>query len=150
MLGVQGEGVPLSQSRPFWKRECVLVTQSCPTLCDPMNCSPPGSSVHGDSLGKNTGVGSYSLLQRIFLTQGSNPSLLQKGFLPSEPPWEAPEEGSKVKLLSCVQLFAIPLTIAYQAPPSMEFSRQQYWSGLPFPPPGDLPNPGIEPRSPAL
>ena len=40
--------------------------------------------------------------------------------------------------------------IAHQAPPSMEFSRQQYWSGVPFPSPGDLPDPGIEPRSPAL
>ena len=115
-----------------------------------MDCSPPGSSVHGDSLGKNTGVGSHSLLQRIFLTQGSNPSLPQEGFLPSEPPREAPVERSEMKLLSRVQLFAIPLTIAYQAPPSVEFSRQQYWSGLPFPSPGDLPNPGIEPRSPAL
>ena len=43
-----------------------------------------------------------------------------------------------------------PWTVAHQAPPSMEFSRQEYWSGLPFPSPGDLPNPGIEPRSPAL
>ena len=41
-------------------------------------------------------------------------------------------------------------TIAHQAPPSMGFSRQEYWSGLPFPSPGDLPNPGIEPRSPEL
>ena len=55
-----------------------------------------------------------------------------------------------VKLLSRVRLFATPWTIAYQAPPSMGFSRQEYWSGLPFPSPGDLPNPGIEPRSPAL
>ena len=43
-----------------------------------------------------------------------------------------------------------PWTVAYQAPPSMEFSRQEYWSGLPFPFPGDLPNPRIKPRSPAL
>ena len=43
-----------------------------------------------------------------------------------------------------------PWTAAHQAPPSMGFSRQEYWSGLPFPPPGDLPNPGTEPRSPAL
>ena len=56
----------------------------------------------------------------------------------------------KVKSLSHVQLFATPWTVAYQAPQSMEFSRQEYWSGLPFPSPGDLPNPGIEPRSPAL
>ena len=55
-----------------------------------------------------------------------------------------------VKLLSRVWLFAIPWTGAYQAPPSMEFSRQEYWSGFPFPSPGDLPDPGIEPRSPAL
>ena len=56
----------------------------------------------------------------------------------------------KVKLLSGVQLFATPWTVAYQAPPSMEFSRQEYWSGLPFPSPGDLPDPGFEPGSPAL
>ena len=48
------------------------------------------------------------------------------------------------------RLFAIPWTVAYQAPPSMGFSRQEYWSGLPFPSPGGLPKPGIEPWSPAL
>ena len=52
-----------------------LVAQSCPTLSNPMDCSPPGSSVHGDSPGKNTGVGCHSLLQGIFPTQGSNPGL---------------------------------------------------------------------------
>ena len=52
--------------------------------------------------------------------------------------------------LSCVPLFATPWTVAYQAPPSMGFSRQEYWRGLPFPSPEDLPNPGIEPRTPAL
>ena len=51
--------------------------------------------------------------------------------------------------LSCVRLFATPWTVARQAPLSMEFSRQKYWSGLPCPPPGQLPNPGMEPRSPA-
>ena len=56
----------------------------------------------------------------------------------------------KVKLLSRVWLFATPWTVAHQAPPSMGFSRQDHWSGLPFPSPGDLPDPGIEPRSPAL
>ena len=58
---------------------CVLVAQSCPTLCDPMDSSLPSSSVHGDSPDKNTGVGCYSLLQRIFPTQGSNPHLLHHG-----------------------------------------------------------------------
>ena len=52
-----------------------------------------------------------------------------------------------VKLLSPVQLYAVPWTVAYQGPPSMEFSRQKYWSGLPFTFPGDLPDSGIEPRS---
>ena len=52
--------------------------------------------------------------------------------------------------LSRVRLFATPWTVAHQAPPSMGFSRQEYWSGLPFPFPGDLPDPGIEPRSTAL
>ena len=56
----------------------------------------------------------------------------------------------KVKSLSRVWLFATPWTVAYQALQSMGFSRQEYWSGLPFPSPGDLPNPGIEPWSPAL
>ena len=53
-----------------------LVTQLCLTLCDPMDCSPPGSSVHGDSPGKNTGVGCHAVLQGIFPTRGLNPSLL--------------------------------------------------------------------------
>ena len=52
-----------------------LVAQSCPTVCDPMDCSPPGSSVHGDSPGKNTGVGGHALLQGIFPAQGSNSGL---------------------------------------------------------------------------
>ena len=56
----------------------------------------------------------------------------------------------KVKSLSRVRLFATPWTVAHQAPLSMGFSRQEYWSGLPFPSPGDLPNPRIELRSPAL
>ena len=56
----------------------------------------------------------------------------------------------KVKSLSGVQLFVIPWTVAYQAPLSMGFSRQECWSGLPFPTPGDLPDSGIEPGSPEL
>ena len=58
-------------------------------------------------------------------------------------------EGS-LCMLNHVLTFATPWTIAHQAPLSMEFSRQEYGSGLPFPSPGDLPDPGIEPRSPAL
>ena len=57
----------------------------------------------------------------------------------------------KVKmLLNRVQIFMTPWTVGHHVPLFMGFSRQEYWSGLPFPSPGDLPNPGIEPRSPAL
>ena len=78
----------------------------------------------GDSPGKNTGVGCHFLLQCMKV---------------------------KVKSLSRVRLFTIPWTAAYQAPPSMGFSRQEYWSGLPFPSPGGLPDPGLEPAlAPAL
>ena len=55
-----------------------------------------------------------------------------------------------MKSLSRIQLFATPWTVGHQAPLSMEFSRQEYWSGLPFPSPGFLPDSGIEPGSPAL
>ena len=71
---------------PIWESLCpyfaflyacmlCLVDQLCLTLCDPMDCSPPSSSLHGDSPGKYTGVGCHALLQRIFPTQGSNPGL---------------------------------------------------------------------------
>ena len=60
------------------------------------------------------------------------------------------KKEKKVKSISCVRLFVTPWTVAHQAPPSMEFSRQEDWSGWPLPSPGDLPGPGIEPRSPAL
>ena len=56
----------------------------------------------------------------------------------------------KMKLLSLARLFATPWTVVYQASPSMGFSSQEYWSGLPFPSPGDLPDPGVELGSPTL
>ena len=80
--------------------------QSCPTLCDPIDGSPPGSPRPWDSPGKNTGVGCHCLLQCM-----------------------------KVKLLSRVRLSVTPWTAAHQAPLSMGFSRQEYWSGLPLPSP---------------
>ena len=63
---------------------------------------------------------------------------------------QLPQYRSEVKSLSHVRLFVTPWTVAHQAPQSMGFSRQEYWSGLSFPSPGGLPDPGIEPRSPAL
>ena len=87
----------------------------------------------------------------IFLTEGLNLYLLfllhwQVSFFTANATWEAHE----VKLLSSVRLFVTPWAVAYQVPPSMGFSRQEYWSGLPFPSPGDLPHQGIKPRSPTL
>ena len=71
---------------------------------------------------------------------GRHPALLTAGFFPL-----------KVKvLLSRVQLFLTPWTVAREAPLSMGFPRQEYWSGLPFSSPGDLPDPGVKPTSPAL
>ena len=84
--------------------------QSYPTLCDPIEGSPPGSPVPG------------SLQARTLEWVAISFSNAQK--------WKV-----KVKSLSCVQLSATPWTAAYQAPPSMEFSRQEYWSGVPFPSP---------------
>ena len=61
------------------------------------------------------------------------------------------DERNQVNVsLSRVRLFVTPWTVAHQMPLSIEFFRQEYWSGLPCPPPGDLPNPEIEPRSPTL
>ena len=79
IFAVQGTLKSLSQpsfeKNNIWGRMLCLVTQSCPTLWDPIECSLPGTSVHGDSPGNNTGVGRHALLQGIFPTQGSNPRL---------------------------------------------------------------------------
>ena len=82
--------------------------QSCPTLCDPIDGSPPGSPPPWDSPGRNTGVGCYFLLQCM-------------------------KVKVKVKSLSRVRLLETLWTAAYQAPPSMGFSRQGYWSAVPLP-----------------
>ena len=60
---------------------CCLVSQLCLTLCNTMDCSPPGSSVHGDSSGKNTRVSCHALLQEFFPTQGSKPGFLHCGWI---------------------------------------------------------------------
>ena len=94
-----------------------LVAQSCLTLCDPIDCSPPGFSVHGDSPGRNTGVGCHALLQGIFPTQGSNPGHPHCRWIL----YGLSHEGSPRSGL-----------------------------GDTIPSPDDLPDPGIEPGSPAL
>ena len=87
--------------------------QSCPTLCDPIDSSPAGSPIPG------------ILQARTLEWVAISFSNARK--------WKL-----KVKSLSRVQLLATPWTAAYQAPPSMGFSRQAYWSGVPFPSPGKV------------
>ena len=84
--------------------------QLCPTLWDPMDGSPPGSPVPGSLMARTLEWVAIS-----FSTAGK---------------WKG-----KVKSLSCIGLFMTPWTVAYQAPPSMGFSRQEYWSGVPLPSP---------------
>ena len=111
--------------------------QLCWTLCYPMDCSPPGSSVHGILLAR--------ILEwvAIFVSRGSSPPRSQTHvfmspalagrFFTTSTTWE-----TLLLLLSRfsrVRLFATPWTAAHQAPPSMGFSRQEYWSGVPSPSP---------------
>ena len=84
--------------------------QSCPTLCDPIDGSPPGSPV--------SGIPQARTLEWVAISFSNAWR------------WKV-----KVNSLSCVRLFATPWTAAYQAPPSMAFSRQEYWSGVPLPSP---------------
>ena len=87
----------------YFMCRCVKLLQSCLTLCDPMDCSLPGSSVHGDIPGKNAGVGCHALLQGIFPTKGWNPRLLhlQVGSLLLVPP-EKPLFCTQCQYCVCV------------------------------------------------
>ena len=103
-----------------------LVTQSCLTLCSPMDCSPPGFSVLWGSPGKNTGVGCHSLLQEIFPTQGLNPGLLycrHLDSLPSEPP------GNQITFKN-TKVEESPDRLKKQSPaPPPRGVIQQVWAG---------------------
>ena len=160
----------------------MLVSQSCPTLCDSMDCSSPGSSVHGILQVRILEWASIPFSRRSSQPRGwtcvSGVSCISRWILYHWATWKAqiipgwlvkkklmvfPQGANhvykciswslkvKVKSLSHFLLFGtIPWTVAYQALLSMGFSRQEYWSGLPFPSPGDLPNPGVEPGCSAL
>ena len=106
-----------------------------------------------DSPGKNTGVGCHSLLQGIFPTQGSNPDLLHcrqtlyhLSHQEVKRMWYAYMMGYCVSVCSALSDFATPWTVACQASLSMEFPKQEYWSGVPSPSPGDLPTQGSNPQ----
>ena len=119
-----------------------------------LNVASVGDSLPAEPQGKpkNTGVGSLSLLQWFFLTQESNQGLLHCRRILYQLSYQGSHsvQFSSVQSLSRVRLCATPWTVAHQVPLSMGFSRQEYWSGVPFPFPGDLPDPGIEPGSPPL
>ena len=146
----------LAMSRRIISFYC-LVAKSYPVLRDPMDCNLPGSSVHwilqarilewvaisssrGSSQPKDqTHVsciagGFFTVWATALL---SRPMPVQTSLIPALVP-------SVSESLSCVWLFANPWIGAHQAPPSMGFPNQEYWSGLPFPSSGDLPNPGVE------
>ena len=127
--------------------DCRLLSCSFVTLCDPLDCSPPGSPVHGIS---QTRVLEWVA---ISFSRGScRPrhqtcvSCTAGSFFTTGP--GKPNEGClklvAVQSLSPVRLFVTPWTVAYQAPPSMGFPRQEYWSGLPLPSP-QCRRPGFNP-----
>ena len=142
----------------------MLVAQSCPTLSDPTGCSPPGSSTHGIFQARVlewTAIALPPSISRTFIFPNET-SYLWKTHYPFPSASVSVNHHSifylrefdymtylKVSSLSRVQLFVTPWTVAHQAPQSVKFSRQEYWSELPFPSPGDLSNPGIKPRSSA-
>ena len=106
-------------------------------LCDPTDGSPPGSPIPGILQARTLEWVAIS-----FSNACMHSKLLQSCLWISYVKWSEVAQ-------SCPTL-CDPWAVAHQAPPSMGFSRQEYWSGLPLPSPGDLPDPGIEPRSPAL
>ena len=97
----------------IWDSATTKSCQSCPTLCGPIASSPPGSSVHG--------ILQARILEWVAISFSN-----------------AWKWNVKVKSLSRVWLLPTPWAVAYQAPPSMGFSRQEYWSGLPFPSPSEI------------
>ena len=116
------------------------VAQSCPTLCDPMDCSLPCSSLHGilqarvlEWVAISFSRGSpqpRDQTQVFYVSCAGRQVVYHQCHLGSPYIFEKP-----LKSLSCVRLFVTPWTVAYHAPPSMGFSRQEYWSRLPFPSP---------------
>ena len=144
---------------------CTMLLQLCPTLCDPMDCSPPGSSIHGILQARTFACSGLPCLPPgIFPTQGPNSCLLHLPaltgrFFTASATWKSPSiilicvsvlQYHSLDYSNHVRLFVTPQTVACQDPLSMEFFRQQYQNGWPFPSTGDLPGPEMEPRAPVL
>ena len=140
---------------------CVCVCVSLLTLCHPMDCSPPGSSIHGILQARVlewVAISFSRCLVNTFKEHYCTRSWMNEGNLRQsfQPPcfWVKVDilnilVRAHTQSLSCVRLFATQWTVARQAPLSMGFPKQEYWSGLSFLSMGDLPNPGTEPVSPA-
>ena len=120
------------------------VAQSCLTLYNPMNCSSPSLPVH------------HQLLEFTQTHVHRVGDAIQQSHPLSSPSSPAPNPSQHQSLFQCKSESEVAQscptlcglwTVAHQAPLSMGFSRQEYWTGLPFPSPGDLPDPGIKPRS---
>ena len=112
--------------------------QSCSTLCCPIDCNLPGSSLHG--------IHQARILEWVAMPSSRGSSWTRdRTHVSHLLHWQM---GGGLVPKSCPTL-GTPWTVARQVLPSMGFSRQENWSGLPFPSPGDLPDPGIEPESPA-
>ena len=129
-----------------------LVTQLCLIVCDPMDCSLPSSSVYEILQTRTLKWEAISFSRGSSWVKPGSPAL-QKILYRLSHQGSPPLSVLLLLLLShfsCVWLCVTPWTVACQARLSMGFSRQQYWSDLPCPPPQDLPHPGTEPGSPAL
>ena len=143
--------------------ESVKVTQSCLTLCNPMGCSLPGSSVHeipqarilewvaipysrGSSQRRDQTQVSYIAggFFTSWATREAAEIQLEDGWTPVLQ-WSPLSTQMRLSVLTRVRLFATQWTVACQAPLSMRFCRQEYWSGLPSLLQGNLPDPGTEP-----
>ena len=162
-MPLQGQ-LEKSNKPKFWRRQniflnqltitqCVQV-QSNPALCDPMDCHPTRLLCPWNSPGKSTGMSSHSLLQGIFLKKGSKHHFLhllhwQADSLPLTQPGKPYNHPVLSHSVVSDSLRPDGLQPARLLCP-WGFSRQEYLSGLPCPPPRDLPNPGVEPRSPTL
>ena len=140
-------------SRPLFSSvQFSSVAQSGLTLCDPMNRSMPGLPVHHQlqqslfMLSAEMSIAQACENVQAWQSCGSMPQCPQESLAESRMPKNMVCGGGAC-VLSCVRLFAILWTVAHQAPLSMGYSRQEHWSGLTFPPPGDLPDPGIKPTS---